>query len=220
MTTIPAPTLSPNATAQGKADRASIAQNFDQFLMLLVAQLKNQNPTDPLDTNQFTQQLVSFASVEQQIKSNESLNAMMASMNANNAMGALEFVGKSVTATGTTTNLKSDGANWKLDSDRDGTASVTIKDLSGNVINTFTVTIKKGTQDFKWDGKTATGNNAPAGAYSITVDGVDMSKNKLNVTTTIEGIVDRVDLTKTPPSLVIGATSVSLSAVKAVGSAT
>lgn len=220
MTTIPSTQNLSNASAQTKADRASLAQNFDQFLNILIAQMKNQNPTEPLETSQFTQQLVSYAAVEQQIKSNESLSAMMSSMNANNAIGALSFVGKSITATGTTTNLQNGSANWKLESDRDGTAKITIKDSNGNLMNTLSVPIKRGMQDFKWDGKTSTGTAAPSGAYSITVEGTDGKLEKFNIATSIEGIVDRVDLTKTPPLLVIGGTSVSLGAVKAVGSAT
>src|SRR5918992_1028717 len=85
--------------------RGAIAENFDTFLQLLTTQLKNQNPLDPLDTNQFTQQLVQFTSVEQQLKTNEFLEAMMtASQNAGNAQ-AVSYVGKIVTASGNKSEL-------------------------------------------------------------------------------------------------------------------
>lgn len=211
------------ATSTGQktaTDRASIAQNFDQFLMLLTAQLKNQNPMDPLDTNQFTQQLVSFASVEQQIKSNESLNSLMTSMNANNAMGALSFVGNSVTATGTTTQLKNSSATWQIGSDRTGTAMAKIRDANGAVINTYAISITGGQQNFKWDGKMADGTIAPDGKYSIAVEGTDSQKKALTLSTAIAGIVDSVDLTTAPPTLNLGSISISLDAVRSVGKPT
>lgn len=207
----------PSAGQKSTTDRASIAQNFDQFLMLLTAQLKNQNPMDPLDTNQFTDQLVSFASVEQQIKSNESLNALMTSMNANNAMGALSFVGKSVTASGTTTTLKNGSAIWKIDSDRAGTATVKVRDTNGAVIKTYSISITGGQQEFKWDGKISDGTNAPDGKYSIAIEGIDADKKPLKLSTAIEGVVDSVDLTTAPPTLNLGLVSISLDAVKSVG---
>lgn len=211
--------ISTTTTTASKAtsNRASIAQNFDQFLMLLTAQLKNQNPMDPLDTNQFTQQLVSFASVEQQIKSNESLNSLMTSMNANNAMGALSFVGKSVTASGTTTQLKSGSAVWQIGSDRAGIATVKVKDANGAVINTYPLSITGGKQDFTWDGKMADGTPASDGKYSIAIEGTDAQKKPLVLSTAIAGVVDSVDLTTTPPTLVLGAVSIPLDAVKSVG---
>ena len=210
-------TVAPATAGTATKDRASIAQNFDQFLMLLTAQLKNQNPMDPLDTNQFTQQLVSFASVEQQIKSNESLNSLMASMNASNAMGALSFVGKTVSAAGTTTQLKNSEATWQLNSDRAGTATVKIRDANGAVINTYTVAMTGGSQEFKWDGKSADGSTAPDGKYSISAEGTDTAKKALTISTTIQGVVESVDLTTAPPTLNLGSLSISLDAVKSVG---
>lgn len=199
------------------ANRASIAKNFDQFLMLLTAQLKNQNPMDPMNTNDFTQQLVSFASVEQQIKSNESLNTLMLSMNAQNAMSALNFVGKSVTASGTTTILKDGKANWTLTSDRPGTATIKIKDTNGATVRTIPISVNSGTQNFTWDGNLSDGTQAPAGKYTISVEATDLQNNSLTIATGITGLVDKVDLTTSPPTLNIGPILVPLDAVKAVG---
>src|SRR6185295_28056 len=74
-------------------DRTSIANNFDQFLLLLTTQLKNQSPLDPLNTNEFTQQLVQFASVEQQLQTNDTLGALLKSTQSATATNALGFVG-------------------------------------------------------------------------------------------------------------------------------
>ncbi len=74
--------------------RSTMASNFDQFLQLLTTQLKNQSPLDPLDTNQFTQQLVQFSGVEQQLKTNELLNNMITGSRISAATGAVSFMGR------------------------------------------------------------------------------------------------------------------------------
>src|SRR5665647_997172 len=81
------------ATASNAVDNTMIASNFTTFLQLLTTQLKNQNPLDPLDTNQFTQQLVQFAQVEQQMKSNDQLSALVSLEKSAQATTALAYVG-------------------------------------------------------------------------------------------------------------------------------
>ncbi len=88
-----------------KSDASTIAGNFNQFLTLLTTQLQNQNPLDPLDTNQFTQQLVQFASVEQQLKTNDQLGNLITASKASAAATASGLIGKTVTADGATSSL-------------------------------------------------------------------------------------------------------------------
>src|SRR3982751_343556 len=84
----------------------TLAGNFTTFLQLLTTQLKNQNPLDPLDTNQFTQQLVQFAQVEQQLKSNDQLSTLVALQKTAQQTQALAFVGMKVAVEGKTAELK------------------------------------------------------------------------------------------------------------------
>ena len=77
-------------------DKSTIAGNFNTFLQLLTTQLQNQNPLDPLDTNQFTQQLVSFAQVEQQLRSNDQLSTLVSLQQTAQSTAALNFVGQTV----------------------------------------------------------------------------------------------------------------------------
>src|SRR5919112_345140 len=102
------------AAAKKTIDRTTMAQNFDAFLLLLTTQLKNQSPLDPLDTNQFTGQLVQFASVEQQLKSNDTLNALLTSSRASTASTAASFVGMTVTADGASAQLANGKAEWMI----------------------------------------------------------------------------------------------------------
>src|SRR6266542_5628929 len=102
-------------TASGAASvvgAATIQQNFTTFLQLLTTQLKNQNPLDPLDTNQFTQQLVQFAQVEQQLKTNDQLTTLVSLQQTAQSTQALTFVGKTAVVDGSTAALTNGSASW------------------------------------------------------------------------------------------------------------
>jgi flagellar basal-body rod modification protein FlgD len=204
------------AAAAGATDRKTIAENFDAFLLLLTTQLKNQNPLEPLDTNQFTQQLVQFASVEQQIKSNETLNALLTSSQSSIVSSAASFVGMQVTADGATTRLADGKAQWRLDVPRAATATITIANAEGSVVKTDTKSLGSGTQTYEWDGLTSTGLPAPEGDYTITVVGRDLSGQAVSIKTEISGRVDSVDMAGDDPVLVLGGVRVPLPNVKAI----
>ena len=89
----------------GSSTGATLAGNFQTFLTLLTTQLQNQNPLDTLDTNQFTQQLVQFAGVEQQLKTNDSLSQLVTLQQTTQATQALGFVGKTAVVDGTTATM-------------------------------------------------------------------------------------------------------------------
>lgn len=201
--------------------RQTIADNFDTFLQLLITQLKNQNPLEPLDTNQFTQQLVQFTSVEQQLKTNEFLEAMMqSSQNANNAQ-AVGYVGKTVTVSGTTTDLVDGQATWiyRIDNPAQNT-NVTIKDANGNVVYTESLSLKAGTDRIVWDGTTTTGEKLTSGTFTITIDARNVNGQYVPVTTEMMGVVDGVDVSGTEPYILIGDLRLPLSSVTAVHSDT
>src|SRR6188472_127737 len=101
-----APSTIAGVTFANASDKTTLAGNFDTFLQLLTTQLKNQNPLDPLDTNQFTQQLVQFASVEQQMKQNDQLTTLISIEKSAQATTALAFVGQNVAVDGQTAALK------------------------------------------------------------------------------------------------------------------
>src|SRR5215217_8309301 len=93
------------SAATSVVGQEAVAQNFQTFLQLLTTQLKNQNPLDPLDTNQFTQQLVQFAQVEQQMNMNSSLSTLIALQTATQASAAMGFLGSTVVVNGDTSAL-------------------------------------------------------------------------------------------------------------------
>ena len=210
----------PSSATGSTKDRAMIAQNFDSFLLLLTTQLKNQNPLDPLDTNQFTQQLVQFASVEQQIKSNDTLNALLTSSRSSIVSTAADFVGMQITADGATSRLSSGKAEWRLNVARAVTATIAIRDKDGTVVATETKPLTAGSQSYTWNGQTSTGQVAPPGDYTITVVGRDVAGQTVSVKTEISGRVDSVDMSGDEPLLNIGAVQVPLKNVKTLARAT
>lgn len=213
--------ISSTAAASGALSSAtntktSIANNFDQFLQLLTTQLKNQSPLDPLDTNQFTQQLVQFASVEQQLKTNDTLTALLSLSKATSTSNALSYVGSTVTADGATSPLVNGSAKWSINSPAAGTATVVIKDKAGNEVYSTTGALASGQQAFGWDGKKTGGAIAPAGDYTITVTAKDTSGAAINVKTEVKGVVDGVQLDGETPILTIGTFKVPVDKVKSI----
>jgi flagellar basal-body rod modification protein FlgD len=198
-------------------NRTTIVQNFDTFLNLLTTQLKNQNPLEPLDTNQFTQQLVQFASVEQQLKSNDTLSALLTSAQTSTLTNAAAFLGNNITADGKTTRLQGGAATWQLTAPRAASeAVITIKDASGAVVSTQKKALTIGQQSFAWDGRTSTGAVAPDGDYSITVTARDASGQDMAVATELTGTVDGVDLSGAVPTLLVGSSRIPLTSVTSV----
>lgn len=197
--------------------KKTIADNFDTFLSILTTQLKNQNPLDPMDTNQFTQQLVQFTSVEQQLKTNTFLEALLKTGQSSANTDAVSYIGKEVDSKGNTTSLTADGATWSFNAEAlASNANVTIKDAQGNVVYTEAGSLAKGDGKFYWDGKNSSGQQLAAGSYSITIDAKNLAGKSVAVTTSASGIVTAVDLTGDEPVLTVGKARVKLSQVTAV----
>src|SRR6476620_9275793 len=126
---------SSTASASG-LDKDTIAGNFQTFLTLLTTQLKNQNPMDPLDTNQFTAQLVQFAQVEQQLKSNDQLSTLVSLQQTAQNTAALEFVGQTVGVAGATAPLSNGLATWNLNVPKPATGVISIASATGQNVYT------------------------------------------------------------------------------------
>lgn len=209
-----------NVGTQAQTDRQAIADNFDQFLLLLTTQLQNQSPLDPLDTNQFTQQLVQFASVEQQIKTNDMLGSLITSTRASNISTAASFIGRRIESAGNESQLADGRAEWSLTLPRAASrAVIEIRDASGSVVATQTRSLDAGPQSFVWDGRTSTGAQAPPGTYRLSVQARDAAGQPVEVSTKFSGVVDSLDLSGDDPVLISGGVRVPLSAVTGVSDA-
>ncbi|WDR04967.1 flagellar hook assembly protein FlgD [Devosia rhodophyticola] len=194
-----------------------LADNFDTFLNILTTQLKNQNPLDPMDTNAFTQQLVQFSGVEQQLKTNKFLESLMLSSQSSVNTDAVSYIGKEVTASGVQAELKDGGATWAYNAQATASSAiVTIKDAQGNVVYSETGSLAQGPGNFLWDGKGSDGSVKPDGTYTISIDGKNLAGQNVAVSTSTTGIVSGVDFSGVEPILTVGQSKLKLSSVSSV----
>jgi flagellar basal-body rod modification protein FlgD len=201
-------------TSALSGSRTTIAENFDTFLNILTTQLKNQNPLDPLDTNQFTAQLVQFTGVEQQLKTNEFLESLLQTTQSTGKTDAVSYIGREITAAGTTAELKNGGATWAFNAEAQvANATVTIKNANGRVVYTEAGSLDKGPGNFLWTGKGSDGNTQPDGTYTIEIKGTNLSGNTIKVSTSTVGIVTAVDFSGAQPILTVGTSKILLSDV-------
>ncbi|MCK1515047.1 flagellar biosynthesis protein FlgD [Bradyrhizobium sp. 190] len=206
-------TATSNNTASEKT--TGIADNFQTFLTLLTTQLQHQNPMDPLDTNQFTQQLVQFAGIEQQLKSNEQLKSLVEIEKSAQATNALIYVGNTVSVDGSKAAFDK-SATWNFQSEKETSATITITNSAGQTAYSGNFALKKGGSSFVWDGKGNDGVQWPPGNYTLTATGKDSSGNTVAISTEVQGIVDSVDLTASPPLVSIGGQSYTTDKIKRV----
>ena len=178
----------------------SLEETFDTFLLLLTTQLQNQDPLDPLDTNQFTEQLVNFTSVEQQIKSNQLLEEMLAGQKNSGLATAISLIGNSIEYAGNVVALNDGSAGMKYILPASAnTATIEIYDTSGNLLRSVPVEASSGQHDFTWDGKTDDGTAVADGLYAfrlVALDNegaeVDSAINPIATVTGVETVGDEI----------------------------
>ncbi len=204
------------STTSGALDKTMIASNFTTFLQLLTTQLKNQNPLDPLDTNQFTQQLVQFAQVEQQMKSNDQLQTLVSLQQSAQATAALSYIGSTVVLDGSSTQMKNGNASWNLNVSKPATATITIQDSNGQTVYTGKLAVNPGGQSFSWNGLGTTGTQYPDGTYKLTATAVDANNQTVAVSAEVRGTVDSVDLTQNPPVISVAGQTYTFDKVKRI----
>jgi len=196
---------------------STLAGNFQTFLTLLTTQLQNQNPLDPLDTNQFTQQLVQFAGVEQQLKTNTELSTLVSMQQTAQATQALNFVGHTAVVDGSTATMTSSSATWHLNVPSSATVDISIANSSGQTVFTGKYTAGAGSDiPFTWNGQGNDGTQWPDGKYTISATGKDASGNAVGVAAQVQGKVSSVDLTQSPPLLTIDGNSYTVGQVKSI----
>jgi flagellar basal-body rod modification protein FlgD len=207
-----------NATGSSSSSTGldALAGNFQTFLTLLTTQLQNQDPTNPLDTNQFTQQLVEFAQVEQQLKSNSQLATLVSLQQTAQSTQALNFVGETVTVNSNTAQLANNSATWSLSAPAPASATVNISNSTGQLVYTGTQTLQTGSNTFTWNGQGNNGTQWPAGTYTMSVTAQSASGQSVAVSTQSTGVVNSVDLTQNPPVLSVNGQNYTINQVQGV----
>jgi flagellar basal-body rod modification protein FlgD len=156
---------SPNSTSA----LTSLAGNFNDFLSLLTTQLQNQDPTAPMDTNQFTSQLVQFTGVAEQINANTTLGQILTSTQAQQLTQASNIVGDRVSFTGGTLPLQNETAQVNFQTQAAGPVQIAVVDSNGTTVQTQTVNAAAGANTWTWDGTSSDGTRLPDGTYNVAV---------------------------------------------------
>jgi flagellar basal-body rod modification protein FlgD len=209
--TNPTATTSQSSASNSTSGLAQLSNNFDTFLTLLTTQLKNQDPTAPMDSNQFTQQLVQFSQVEQQINTNTNLNTLITQGQSQIGTYATSYLGKTVSVTSGSAALSNGQANWTYTL---GTAAsqalLTVSDASGKVVYAGTGGTAQGANQFNWNGQDNNGNQLPEGTYTLTVTAKAADGSPVTSAVSSQGVVSEIDMSSGTPKLVVGGMELGL----------
>ena len=194
----------------------SLASNFDNFLTILTTQLQNQDPLSPLDTHEFTNQLVMFADVEQSVRQSGQLDDLIALQRQNEATGAVGYIGQNIQANYNEAYF--DGTNsmdltYSLPEDAD-TGSLQIFDSNGELVRLITNIDKSfGTHTVTWDGKDEQGNTLDPGAYAFQIGAVNSNDQPIEATYETNGDVTGVEMEGGTTTLLMGDVRIPLDRV-------
>ena len=192
---------------------SSLSGNLTDFLSLLMTQLQNQDPSSPMDPNQFTSQLVQYASVEQQINTNSSLTQLIQLTQGNQMLQSSAMVGKQVAVTSDHLAVQNGQAALSPQPAADGNVTVTVSDPTGKVLKQDTVAAAAAGTSWTWNGKDLNGSQVTDGSYSVAV--TDPSTGSA-VPFSVLGTATGVQRSGTSTQLQVGSLAVDFSAVQQV----
>ncbi len=202
------------ASAPGGA-QASLTSNYNDFLKLLMTQLQNQDPTSPMDTNQFTSQLVQYSSVEQQIATNTSLTQLIQLTQGGEVLQSSSLVGKPVTVTSDHIALQDGKGAVQFNTTSAEPVSIGIYSDSGAKLRDAVVSSQPGQNTWSWDGKDNGGNTVPDGAYRTVVQG-QAGGTAQDLPFTVTGTATGVQKSGNTLQVQLGALTADLSAVQSL----
>jgi flagellar basal-body rod modification protein FlgD len=198
----------------------SLGQNFTDFLSLLTTQLKNQDPTSPMDTNQFTQELVQFTGVQQSVATNANLTQLISLTQGSEVLQSTAVVGKVVTATSPQLALQSGQGTITFNATAGQQVTVAIVNSAGQTVSqgTLTATVS-GANTFVWKGAGSDGTTEPDGAYGVALE---TGSNGAAVPLAFSVIGTATGLANTSSGMVLdmGAVAVPLANVQSLNTAT
>jgi flagellar basal-body rod modification protein FlgD len=217
MTTVSPTSSAAASTATTPDAMKQLSGNFSTFLTLLTTQLKNQDPTSPMDSNAFTQQLVMYSQVEQQIDSNTNLKTLISQGSSNAAAVTTGYLGKKVSILNGNAALTGGSASWTYNlGAAAATNQVSITDANGKLVYTGAGETTAGNHTFSWNGKDNNGNQLADGAYTLNVAATGAAGGTVTSSVASAGVVTQIDMTGGTPKLVIGSMEVNLSDIAAV----
>lgn len=185
-------TDSTSSTSSGTATK-KLTDNFDTFLTMLTVQLKNQDPLSPMDSTEFTNQLVQFSAVEQQINTNKNLESLLSATKTNAQAQAISYLGREIEVASSAVPLQDGKANFSYTLPEDAKAiTVVVKDADGKLVANLKAESSKGRHEATWDGKNTDGKQLEDGYYKIEITATKADGTKLEAGTTVYGHVTDV----------------------------
>jgi len=207
---VPAASTAPVA-GQSTDPLASLSSNFGDFLNLLMTQLKNQDPTSPMDSSTFTQQLVEYSQVEQQISTNTNLKTLIGQGTTQLGAYATSYLGKAVSVTNGKASLSNGAATWTYGLGTTATSNtLTVTDANGNVVYTGNGETASGNHQFNWNGQDNNGNQLADGTYTLTVSAKASDGSAVTAQIASAGVVSEIDMTSGTPQLMVGGMEIGL----------
>ena len=194
----------------------SLSSNLDTFLKLLMSQLQNQDPTKPMDSTQFTSQLVQYSSVEQQIQTNSNLTNLIQLTQGNEVVQSAGLLGKRAEVASDHLALQNAAATVRFDTTTAGPVTIVVTDGAGHQVATSTVDATAGSNSFVWDGRDSAGAQLADGSYQVIALRSDGNGGTAALPTTIVGTVTGVDSDGTTVKVKLGAVSVDFSQLRSV----
>jgi flagellar basal-body rod modification protein FlgD len=207
---------SSSASDSSSSALSSLTSNYSDFLTLLTTQLQNQDPSSPMDSSQFTSELVQFSGVEQQINTNSNLSQLISLTQAGNISQASSMLGSQVTATSTQLPLQNGSAQLSFTAPSAEPVSITVSNSSGETLDTATVNATEGANNWTWDGTDSSGATLPDGAYNVSVTSTGADGTATTVPFTVTGVATSVDSTSNNLTLNLGAVNVPFSSITSV----
>jgi len=208
-------TSSTTTTATGTSEStATLFENYEAFLQLLTTQLQYQDPLDPMDTSEYTSQLVQYASVEQSILMNDNLESLISLTSSNAATMALQYVGDTAEIDSAYAMMQDGSASWNYELASDAEEVVLqVRDQDGNLVFETSGETGEGSHGFQWDGTTDDGSLAEDGIYSLTVSALDADGNDIDSAISSFGTITGVDSSDGSLVFQVGDLNVSESAI-------
>ncbi|HZZ32093.1 MAG TPA: flagellar hook capping FlgD N-terminal domain-containing protein [Phenylobacterium sp.] len=220
-TATPPPATTSNGSSATSAGLDSLTSNFNTFLTLLTTQLQNQDPTAPLDSNQFTQQLVQMTGVQQQLNTNSLLQQVVTNTSGG-VSTAVSLIGKQVKATSDTANLNNGQAQWTYNLASGATdLKVQVVDANGTIVNSVAPTdLTAGDKSFTWNGKDLSGAQLPnGGAYTLKITASDSKGAQIATTAYVQGVVTGVTQSNGIASIIVNGGPVNWANIVSVNQA-
>jgi flagellar basal-body rod modification protein FlgD len=204
------------ASALGTNALQSLGTNFTSFLSLLTTQLQNQDPTSPMDTNQFTQELVEFTGVQQSVTTNTNLSQLISLTQGSEVLQSSNIIGDSATVTSPQIALQSGTGTVTFTTAAAEPVQIAIVDSAGNPILDASVNATAGSNSWTWNGQNNQGSQVPDGAYGIALETGTNGSNAAPVTFSVVGTASGLTNTPSGMQLDIGALQVPMTSVQSL----